>query len=434
MRLNWFSPLPPEQTDIAHYTARLAPALMDHFEVVFWTELRVDVNALPVGAAVRIFDPRRIEGRYFNSEVFHGLNVYNFGNDSRFHAGIYRVAQKIPGLAVLHDTRLHHFVFELSRNDQPPFASYIALASELYGKSGEARARSIAAAYGQTIDQHVEKMPFMEAFVENAIGVVCHSKSASAEAGMRSNIPTLTLPLPFARTKRQVSAPRVWAPPWRLVMFGYINPNRRLESIIHALAGIRDNLDFQFDIYGTLWNEQLVQTMIVQSGLTKRITIHGFVPESDLDNAIASAHMAFNLRYPTMGEASGGILRSWACATPTMVTDAGWYADLADDLTKKISVEDEVVAIRSALDELVRCPLKYREMGLRAQAQLVEAHSPKAYAESLVKALSDLPRLMTRAASRRMLTRVAVNSRSPRERNALLDRATAQILHCFFKP
>ena len=37
MCLNWFSPLPPEQTDIAHYTARIAPALMRRFDVVFWT-------------------------------------------------------------------------------------------------------------------------------------------------------------------------------------------------------------------------------------------------------------------------------------------------------------------------------------------------------------------------------------------------------------
>jgi len=334
MRLNWFSPLPPEQTDIAHYTARVAPALMDRFEVVFWTDLRVDVNALPVGAQIRIFDTRHIEERSFNREVFRGINIYNIGNDSRFHAGIYLVAQRIPGLVVLHDARLHHFIFELSRNDQPPFASYIALAKELYGKSGEAKARSIVAANGQTIDQHVESMPFMEAILENAIGTICHSKSAGAEARMRSDIPTLTLPLPFARTIRVVSPPRVWAPPWRLIMFGYINPNRRLESVINALAGMRENLEFQLDIYGTLWNEQLIQRMIVQSGLTDRVTVHGFVPENQLDNAIASAHMAFNLRYPTMGEASGGILRSWACATPTLVTDAGWYADLPDDVVR----------------------------------------------------------------------------------------------------
>ena len=346
MRLNWFSPLPPQRTDIAHYTARIAPALMRHFDVAFWTDLPAAAHTLPTGADIRKFDPERIDGRAFNSELFEGLNLYNFGNDAQFHAGVFRVARKIPGIAIVHDTRLHHFVFELYRDGDPPWAGYLDLARELYGEDGLAAARRIVAAEGRTIDAVLDEMPFAEVVFDKAIAAICHSKMASADVRLHSNAPILTLPLPFASPAAKPDGRRAWKPPWRFVVFGYINPNRRLESIIRALSDLRDSLDFRLDIYGTLWDKTFVESLIARGGLAARVKIHGFVPENELDRVIACAHLAFNLRHPTMGEASGGILRSWAQATPALATNAGWYADLPDDIVLKTSVESEIVDIQ----------------------------------------------------------------------------------------
>jgi len=427
MRLNWFSPLPPERTDIAHYSARLAPALMRHFDVVFWTDLRAAADSLPDGADVRIFNPRRIEGRTFNSELFNGLNIYNFGNDARFHAGIFRVARKIPGIAILHDTRLHHFVFELYRDSKPPWAGYINIARGLYGESGHAKAKHIIATEGLSIDAALEDMPFVEAVLDNAIGAICHSKSASTDVRLRSQAPLLTLPLPFATLAPPTNIRRAWAPPWRFVMFGYVNSNRRLESIIRALGDLRRTLDFRLDIYGTLSNPSHIDSLIVQNGLTRRAVIHGFVSEVKLDEAIAGAHVAFNLRHPTMGEASGGILRSWAQATPALVTNAGWYADLPDDIALKISIENEVDDILRVLTHLGERPDDFEKMGHAARAWLERTHTPDQYARRLSTALSDLPQMMTRYAERRILQRVAAHSRSKVERQVLLERAVEMI-------
>ena len=37
MKINWFSPLPPDHTEIANYTARLLPALERKFDTTVWT-------------------------------------------------------------------------------------------------------------------------------------------------------------------------------------------------------------------------------------------------------------------------------------------------------------------------------------------------------------------------------------------------------------
>ena len=431
MRLNWFSPLPPERTDIAHYTARLAPALMRRFDVVFWTDLRADAQVLPAGASVQIFDAKRIEERAINRQLLCGLNVYNFGNDARFHAGIFQVAKRIPGFAVLHDTRLHGFVFELYRHAEPRWGGYLDLARELYGEGGEAKARQIVACEGRTIDQSVEDMPFIEPVVDNAIAAVCHTRMACADIRARSDVPILTLPLPFVSLAEKPAVSREWAPPWRFVMFGYVNSNRRLESVIRALAELRGRVDFNLDIFGTLWDQPLIEGVIARTDLSSCVRVHGFAPEEKLDAAIASAHLAFNLRYPTMGEASGGILRSWAHATPALVTNVGWYADLPDQVALKVSVENEIADIQRGVLKLAERPRDFETMGRAAQVWLSEAHSPVAYVDGLADALADMPRLMTRYAGRRMLQRVAAVSRSKAERRVMLDRAVDIILPLF---
>jgi glycosyltransferase involved in cell wall biosynthesis len=433
MRLNWFSPLPPEQTDIAHYTGRLAAALMRRFDVVFWTDLRSDSAALPPGAKVMVFDPAHIAGREFNLSLFQGLNIYNFGNDARFHAGIYRVAQKIPGIAVLHDTVLHHFFYELSRNDSPPFVSYIDLANQIYSFPGKDRAESIVASDGRLIDKYATQMPFVEAVTENAIGAICHAKAAGSDLCKYTDIPVLTLPLPFTSSLLKANEDRVWKGPWRLVTFGYINSNRRLESIIKALGGMPKSYDFTMDIYGVLWDVALIQETIAQNKLSDRVRIHGFVSEEKLNKVIASAHLTFNLRYPTMGEASGGILRTWALGTPALVTDSGWYSDLPALIAYKISVENEIADIQAALFKLEESPEEFERMGLAAHSWLEGIHSPEDYVNSLFEAFIDLPKLITRFATHRILLRAALKCGSQAERDILLDRATVQAAALFEK-
>ena len=421
MCLNWFSPLPPEQTDIAHYTARIAPALMRRFDVVFWTDLRADIGQLPRNAVVRRFDPERLHGRDLLGDLLSRTNIYHFGNDARFHAGIFRIARRIPGVAVLHDTRLHHFIYELYREQR--WSGYLELARAIYGADGLARARSIVAAQGRTIDDAVAEMPFLEAVTDRAAAVICHSEEARRDVARRSSIPTAVLPLPFASLSGVGDISRQWQPKWRFVMFGYVNPNRRLESVIRALGSVKGEIDFQFDIYGTLWDQGYVEKLIAECGLSDRITIHGFVSERQLDEAIGGAHLAFNLRHPTMGEASGGILRSWTLATPALVTDAGWYASLPPDIAPRIPAENDTVAIASVVRQLVADPAGFRRTGLAAQAYALDHHAPGAYAQRLETVLEGMHEALTRTAALRLLERVAATSKTKSDRQTMLARA-----------
>ena len=46
---------------------------------------------------------------------------------------------------------------------------------------------------------------------------------------------------------------------------------------------------------------------------------------------MAACDVLVNLRYPTMGETSGSVIRALGLAKPLLVSDVGWFSELPDD-------------------------------------------------------------------------------------------------------
>lgn len=63
-RIHWISPVPPAETDIAHYTHRILPELAEVAELVLWTDAADwDWNLHNI-APVRHLDPDRVRPRF----------------------------------------------------------------------------------------------------------------------------------------------------------------------------------------------------------------------------------------------------------------------------------------------------------------------------------------------------------------------------------
>jgi len=422
LRINWHSPLPAARTDIAHFTARIAPALSQVANVVFWTSQK-DID--PVFAErYRInrinSDALREPGLY--QQLLQGINIYNIGNNADFHRHIFRTALQIPGVVIAHDSAIHHFMFEMSREDTPPWSRYLAWSKHVYGQTGYEKAKSAVDSMGQTLDGIVNEMPFIEAALTNALGVVCHSQQAVHDIqNAHTSVAPVLLPLPFAPTVDLPAKKEDASDIRRLIIFGYIGSNRRLEYILRAVASFEHRDQFQLDIFGTLWDHERITGLIQTLGL-KNTTIHGFTAESLLEKALHSADLAFNLRWPTVGEASGGILRSWNAKLPALVTDAGWYADLPDDIVVKTTVKTEEADIHAALKRVLEEPDIMQAIGARAYAHLNKYHTPQIYAESLVAALSAIPQFSAELCARLTLENVlSTLTPTSAERDAYAD-------------
>jgi SAM-dependent methyltransferase/glycosyltransferase involved in cell wall biosynthesis len=394
MILNWFSPLPPAKTNIAHYTAQILPALRQRAEIILWTDQPEWDPILENYAAVRYYQPDQLSWADLNRG---DMSVFHIGNDRLFHAAIWQVSRRHPGLVVLHDRCLHNFFAGLYRDQWNDHDGYVLQMERHYGERG----RQAAEAFWSgklTIKYMVEHYPLTLLMVEKALGVLVHSEEGLEDLRQRVPCPIAYAPLPYPASPRfdqrgpTAARARAAGPPYRIIVFGYIHVNRRLEALLRAIAGLPERDQFRLDIYGQVWDSDHVCTQIEAVGLQGIATLHGFVPEAELKHALEAAHLAVNLRCPTMGEASGSQLRIWDHALPSLVTPRGWYRYIPEDVAAFVRPESEVMDIQAHLRAFLSDPDHFAKMGERGRRILEERHTPEAYAQSIVDFIAEAQR------------------------------------------
>jgi glycosyltransferase involved in cell wall biosynthesis len=386
LKINFFSPLPPLPTDIGNHTLHVAPELAARAEVTLWTDQAEWDARIGRVAPVRRFDPAAPPVREMNRA---DANIYNIGNNAAFHRGIFGLARRAPGIVVLHDTRLQHFFAAFGEAEGAERDFYLTAVRRSHGEEAAAAARRFLA--GELpLDDLVARYPMTLAAIDRAVAAVVHNPAEYRALLAEARIPLYLQPLSFpageAPPRRAAPGPSASGEDrrLRLVVFGFIGGNRRIASIVEALAGMPERGHFALDVYGRLEDERLVDEPVARHGAEGLVTRHGFVPEVTLDAALAGADLALNLRHPSMGEASGSQLRIWRAALPSLVTRTGWYATLPEDAVFFVEPGAEVESIRAHLAELRRDPSRFARAGRRGREILERDHSPAQYAAALV--------------------------------------------------
>jgi glycosyltransferase involved in cell wall biosynthesis len=407
MKINWFSPLGPSRTDIAHYTLRVLKPLCRLAEVTLWSDRPQWDHHLEQFAAVRYYEPSSIDWRELNRA---DATFYHMGNNVLFHGSIWQVSLQHPGIVVLHDFRFHHFFVEYycSQGNQPQH--YLQAIEDEYGSNARAEADELLRTRLHGIDLMAERYPMTRLVLRNAIGALTHSREPFQLLSENGELPVSFAPLPYPSVRTQPDSLQTVSRASRngrrhLVVFGYLAPNRRLEQLFEALGTMPEVDSFQLDVFGDLWDKKRVLECANKFNLTSRVNLHGFVPDEDLDRALSAADVAVNLRYPTMGEASGSQLRCWANGLASIVTRVGWYATLPEDLVAFVRPESEIADIQAHLRELILNPSKFAAMGERGRRLLGLEHSTECYARSIVDLAGRAASYRVRAAALKLADR-----------------------------
>lgn len=412
MKLNWFSPLPPARTDVAHYTSRILSVLCAHADITLWTDQPHWDAALEEHARVRQYRSARMPWAEINRA---DLTFYNIGNNPLFHSTIWQVSRRHAGTVILHDFRLHHFFDGVYRKHLKDTDEYLMQMMTFYGEKGLRDATEFIANEEAYIDYMAERYPLTPLALENALAALVHTRDAFDHLKKFNRWLVAYAPLPFGvppRTNhiptRKVATAHSRAGHCRLVVFGYINRNRRLVPLFEALARLPGKDRFRLDIYGEIWDPDFIREQIRSRGLASIVTLHGFVPEAELEKALIAADLAINLRYPTMGEASGTQLRIWSHALPSLVTQVGWYASLPDTAVAHVRPAHEITDIQTHLRAYLEDPARFTEMGAKGQLLLEEQHAPETYVCSILDVAIDAQQFRPRATAYSLAERVAV--------------------------
>ncbi|MGF1526016.1 MAG: glycosyltransferase [Candidatus Competibacterales bacterium] len=253
------------------------------------------------------------------------------------------------------------------------------------------------------------EFPLIDHAVDGALGAVVHVPMAFDHLEPLGLCPLLEQPLPYPPGPAPAPPPPLGSrEPLRLIAFGYMGINRRLEGIFQAMATFDQPERLQLDLYGELYDPGAVADLVTHWQLDDRVTLHGFVPEAHLDAALAASHLALNLRYPSMGEASGSQLRIFDRARGSLVTRTGWYATLPLDAVGFVDPDPqrEVMDLHRHWRQLLADPRALATMGAAGRRHLETHHCPEAYVDGLLALLPHAVRWRTGWAGR-WLTRRA---------------------------
>lgn len=429
MKINWFSPLSPAKTGIALCTEALVPALRERAELTLWTDQQVWDDRLDAVVSVRRFDPECPPCDDLNAA---DVNFYNIGNHRAFHEGIWQLSRQHAGVVILHDVCLQHFFADLYLNVRRDPDEYGRVMELYYGAEGR---QAVYQFCTQTlsIEQLSASFPLTPLALENALCAVTHNRAGLQMPACGPSVPTVYLPLPYSsgtRSCMDCALKRNLGPPYRLITFGFIGPNRRLESFLEAWAGMPEKASFRLRICGQVWNSDHLSSRIRDLGLEDLAEVCGYLSERELNEELAQANLAINLRYPTMGEASLTQLLIWVHGLPALVTDIGWYATLPRDAVAFVRPDHEIEDIRLQLRAFLETPERFAEMGHRGQQTLAREHSPDSYAEALIELASLAREWSVRASRLKMAKRTGDEMRqwiAPGVRDMLIERTARAI-------
>ncbi|MBF0529907.1 MAG: glycosyltransferase family 4 protein, partial [Deltaproteobacteria bacterium] len=79
--------------------------------------------------------------------------------------------------------------------------------------------------------------------------------------------------------------------------------------------------------------------------LSEAIIKTGYIGLAEFNDLIYYSDIVVNLRYPSMGETSGALLRALELGKPCIVSDDAWFSELPDDVVVKVrnsNAEDEL--------------------------------------------------------------------------------------------
>ena len=404
MKLNFFSPLPPTRSELARLTTNLLPLLAEKAEVVVWSSEPKWQPEVEGHATVRHYDANRPPWRAISEA---DITFYQMGNDPRYHHAIWRISRQHPGVVILHDLMLQHFFSGLLYHDLGlSRRQYLELVERHHGVRGRVLAESHLHGLLGTEELGLQ-CPLTGAATENALAVIVHSEAAYRVVS--AEMPTAYLPLCVcapAPLEKAASRPAGSQPqPYRISLFGFLGPNRRLPVLLRALANFAQRDRFRLDIYGTIEGEEKIQQLICRLGLGDLVTMRGFVHHDELDEALRRTDLVVNLRNPSMGEASASQLHLWQYGLPALVSQAAWYETLPGNTVAFVRPDHEMEDIQAHLAAFVADPEKYRELGRNGQRHVTENHSMATYARSLLEVAGRAPEFRNRWLARDLARR-----------------------------
>jgi len=374
-RLAFLSPLPPDKSGIADYSADLIAELIGDYDIDVVVQSSVTDPWILANCRIRSISWFEQHGDSFDRIIYH------FGNSS-FHEHMFALLARFPGVVVLHDFFLSGIVNHIDHIGIAPHA----LVHALYDSHGYAaliaqqREGRLASIWGYPCNYQV---------LNDAAGVIVHSRYAQQLAqawyGPEAGKDWVVMPFPRAlgQPDRQGARARLGLEDdvFLTCSFGLLGPTKLNDKLLEAWLQTPMAKDPRCQLVFVGENEpgpygQALKEAIAKSGHAKQIKITGFASRELYLDYLSATDSAVQLRGKSRGETSAAIMDCLAYGVPTVINANGSAAELPDTALLKIGDEFTQAMLCDALTKLYKEPGHARDYSGQARNYLATQHHP----------------------------------------------------------
>ncbi|SDY56270.1 Glycosyltransferase involved in cell wall bisynthesis [Variovorax sp. YR634] len=378
-RLAYISPLPPERSGIADYSAELLPELARYYEIDLITELE-GLEDTPLAQSFAIRD---IEWFRQNANAFDRV-LYHFGN-SDFHEHMFALAAEIPGVVVLHD----FFLGNVQINRERFSHQQNKWTETLYESHGYSAVKERFETLN--IAEVVFKYPSNFDVIRHAQGVIVHSpyslqladkwieKSATANWTL---IPLLRKPTTNTAIQRSEARARLGLRDDDILVsaFGMLGPTKLNHRLIQSWLASSLAKDPHCRLVFVGDNDKGEYGVQIQHDVTtaqSNIDITGWVDKGEFQDYLRATDVAVQLRTNSRGETSAAVLDAMNYQVATIANANGSMAFLPENSLWLLPDEFTDAQLIDAIETLRAAPEERKKIGKKGHDSVCELHAPE---------------------------------------------------------
>jgi glycosyltransferase involved in cell wall biosynthesis len=390
VRLAWFTPF-SHQSAIGECSTIVLRELARHVGVT------VFASDIPSAREARSheFDLRLLWGADADDVArdlrhYDGV-VYNLGNHYAMHHRSYEVAQRCPGVVVLHDLVMHHLFAERYLGPVPNHAGYLAELEYAHGEAGRRMGELILSGGAGPLvwdSPTMLELHMARSAVRGSLGVIVHSRFAEQAVREVAPVPVMysAFPTPAGFSARPAPPRRRADGPLRLLTIGMVNRNKLIDEVIRVIGAsdvLRERVVYQVvgEYAKNVSYYDRLSSTIDELGLAEVVHLLGYQTDAAMREYLDAADVVINLRFPHFGEGSWSLLETAFAGKTVVVWRHGFYDEFPDDALAKVS---SMAELQTVLERLCASEADRVSLARRLEAYARATFVTRDYAQRLL--------------------------------------------------
>jgi glycosyltransferase involved in cell wall biosynthesis len=367
-RLAYISPLPPQASGIADYSADLLPSLARYYDITLVSEEETTEPRLWAF-------PRLSPGDFLRKAWQFERVLYHIGNSPFHQAQIETLLPQCPGVVALHDAFLSAFM-SWSAYERGRSQDFTETLLRAHGYP------ALRFANEHDTEATLNYYPCSLSVLQGAVGIIQHSRHGvdvlRQYFGEEATRNIAIVPLVRSRRimpSRAAARAKFDLDDGELVVcsFGMVGQTKAPDLVANAwrLTGLKGRLVFVGDDGG--WRQKLGDPAI-------GIDFTGRVTREEYVSWLAAADVAVQWRTGTRGETSAAVADTLMAGLPVILNRHGSAAELPEAVALSLPDDADSTALAAALVALNSDPANRVALGLAGQVYARQELAPETIA------------------------------------------------------